>query len=84
MPAWLHARSIAGPDALRDDYASFLTTPDRLTVRKTMEALAVDVSALLTVMRSEDGIRAFSSAIGAIEGAVAAADEYSGVPQPCQ
>lgn len=68
MSAWLHVGSMANPDAIRNDYATFLTTPNRMTVRKTMEALAVDVSGLLTVMRSDEGARTFHDAIGAIEG----------------
>lgn len=56
--------------AMRDDYASFLVTSDASQLRPAMEALAVDVSALLWVMRSPDGARVFSEQITGIEGAL--------------
>lgn len=69
LSAWNHVASMAGPDDIRDDYASFLTSPSRATVRKTVEALSVDVSGLLIVLRSHEGARAFRPAVTAIEGA---------------
>ena len=68
MAAWQHVSSMQDPDAIRKDYASFLTSPKRATVRKTVEALGVDVGCLLTVMQSGEGARAFHRAFTAIEG----------------
>jgi hypothetical protein len=56
-------------EALRNEYAAFLTTPAPATVRRTMEALGVDVAGLLTVMRSGDGALTFKETIASIEGA---------------
>jgi hypothetical protein len=59
---------MASPDAVRNDYASYLTQPSRGVVLKAVEALAVDVAGLLTVQRSDDGTRTFHDALSAIEG----------------
>jgi len=60
---------MGGADAIRDEYARFLTTPNRHVVRKAMEALSVDVGGVINVLRSDEGARTFKPAIGAIEGA---------------
>lgn len=60
---------MASPDALRDEYAAFLTDTNKDLVRRAMDALKVDVAGVLRVLRSDEGARTFKPAIGAIEGA---------------
>ncbi len=55
--------------ALRDEYAAYLTSPSSTIVRRALEALSVDVGALLGVARSLDGVKAFRSQSSGIEGA---------------
>lgn len=59
---------MADPDAIRNDYAAFLTHTSKETVRRTVEALKVDVAGVLRVLRSDEGARTFKPAISAIEG----------------
>jgi hypothetical protein len=68
--AWRHVTSMLGGDAIRNDYATFLTSPLPATVRRATEALAVDLAAALWVSRSDDGARAFREQIRAVEGAL--------------
>jgi 6-phosphogluconate dehydrogenase (decarboxylating) len=60
---------MAGESVLRDEYAFFLMSPAAETVRKTLEALAVDVSAVLTVIQSDDGRRTYREQLTGVEGA---------------
>jgi len=60
---------MASEDDIRREYATLLTSPDGATVRKTLEALSVDVHSVLAVMRSEEGARQFKDAVHAVEGA---------------
>jgi hypothetical protein len=69
LSAWRHVSCMAGGAAIRDEYAAFLMSHAPATVRRTLEALAVDVSGLLTVMQSEDARRAFKEQTTGIEGA---------------
>lgn len=54
--------------ALRDEYAKFLTA-DAPVVRQALEALNVDLAAVLSVSPSDEARREFKSRIHAIEGA---------------
>ena len=66
--AWRYVASMATSDTLRNEYASMLTNPDAALVVKTLDALTVDLSGILTVMRSDEGVKVFRDAIRAIEG----------------
>ena len=59
---------MAGGESLRDDFSHFLVMNDRELLRRTLDALANDVSAMIWVQRSEEGARAFQDQISAIEG----------------
>jgi hypothetical protein len=60
---------MAGEEQIRDDYAAVLTDPSAGLVRRALEALNVDLNALLFVVRSEEGLRQFRDKIHAVEGA---------------
>jgi hypothetical protein len=66
LRAWGHV-SAMGESQLRNEYATLLTNPS-IAVKKVLSALLLDVAALLVVMRSEEGLLTFKSAIEAIEG----------------
>lgn len=68
LSAWRHVSSMHSGSDIRDDYALFLMTPQQATVRKTLEALAVDVTGLLAIMQSDDARRTFKEQISGIEG----------------
>jgi hypothetical protein len=56
--------------SIRDEYASYLASPSPDIVRRTLDALAVDVSAVLGVARSEDALRAFREQMIGVEGKI--------------
>lgn len=68
LNAWRHLSAMS-PDeaALRDEYAKFLTA-DAPVVRQALEALNVDLAAVLSVPPSDEARREFKSRIHAIEG----------------
>lgn len=59
---------MADEEAIRNAYAAALTEPSAKFVKSVLEALNVDLNALLVVMRSEEGRRQFRDKIHAIEG----------------
>lgn len=54
--------------SIRDEYSTYLASPSPDIVRRTLDALAVDVSALLGVSRSDDALRTFREQLSGVEG----------------
>lgn len=63
---------MADEESLRNAYAAALTEPSAKFVKSVLEALNVDLNALLVVMRSEEGKRQFKEKIHAVEGVLVA------------
>lgn len=67
LASWEHVSRMEDSQSIRDDYANFLTADD-VPIRKTLDALGVDVGCLLHVLRSEIGQRVFRDQLLGIEG----------------
>jgi len=63
---------MAGEASIRSDYAELLTSSDSAIVNRALQALAVDVHGVLTVIRSAEGARQFAGAAHAVEGVLVA------------
>jgi hypothetical protein len=68
--AWAHADAMSVA-ALRDEYAAVLTAADGALARRGLDALAVDLAAVLAVARARGGREAFADRVKAVEGALA-------------
>lgn len=55
-------------ESIRDEYAAYLSSPSSDIVRRALEALGVDVSALLALSRSDDALRGFREQHTGVEG----------------